>query len=596
MNGDRDYPESELIESHLPCPDCGSSDALATYSDGHSFCYSCEKHTRGSGEESIQRPSRRAQNNAPVSEYKVTSDASSDLISAGEYREIRRRHITKETCRKFGVKTFLDANENPFLVFPYMNEGQVSGQKIKGIHKNFYVRGKIRGLFGEHLFKAGGGDRLCITEGELDCMSLYQCLLTGSETKRRDRPVVSIPNGAAAAKKAIQESYEFISKYDMIILMFDQDEQGQKAAFEVAKILPPGRVYIANLPLKDASDMLVAGRKDELTQAYWNAKEYRPKGIVDANSEELWEEIQNETEVESTPYPWPSVNKLTLGLRKRELVTITSGTGMGKSTFTRELAHHLQSIGKKVGMIMLEENMSTTVRSLMGIELCKPLNVDRKAASMEEQRAAFEKVTENVSLYEGFGGMSLAQMEEAIRYLATAKECDFIIFDHISIAIAALGEGNERQQIDNIVTRLRSVVDETKVGLIMVSHLSRTDKKPHEEGGQISLSNLRGSHSIPQISDVVIGLERNQQCVVNPNIVDVRILKNRFAPMTGITGSLLFRPWEGRLRCVETFDGFTEEELLILPPKEQEKKPTTGAPKNAPNFEDVLNDDDEHDY
>ena len=38
--------ESEFIR-HEPCPDCGSSDALAIYTDGHTFCFSCQTRTAG---------------------------------------------------------------------------------------------------------------------------------------------------------------------------------------------------------------------------------------------------------------------------------------------------------------------------------------------------------------------------------------------------------------------------------------------------------------------------------------------------------------------------------------------------------------------
>ena len=45
--------ESEFIK-HEPCPDCGSSDALAVYTDGHTFCFSCQTRTAGHGKESKQ--------------------------------------------------------------------------------------------------------------------------------------------------------------------------------------------------------------------------------------------------------------------------------------------------------------------------------------------------------------------------------------------------------------------------------------------------------------------------------------------------------------------------------------------------------------
>lgn len=82
--------------------------------------------------------------------------------------------------------------------------------------------------------------------------------------------------------------------------------------------------------------------------------------------------------------------------------------------------------------------------------------------------------------------------------------------------------------------------------MFVVSHLKRPDKKGHEEGGQVSLSQLRGSGAIAQLADMVIGLERDQQGDT-PNVLTVRVLKNRFSGETGISGQLYYNPETGRL-------------------------------------------------
>lgn len=95
--------------------------------------------------------------------------------------------------------------------------------------------------------------------------------------------------------------------------------------------------------------------------------------------------------------------------------------------------------------------------------------------------------------------------------MATAEQCDFIILDHISIAISGLEIDNERKATDVLMTKLRSLAEETGVGMLVVSHLKRVDGTPAEEGGAVSLSHLRGSQALPQLSDGVWALERNQQ-------------------------------------------------------------------------------------
>jgi twinkle protein len=61
------------------------------------------------------------------------------------------------------------------------------------------------------------------------------------------------------------------------------------------------------------------------------------------------------------------------------------------------------------------------------------------------------------------------------------------------------------------MTKLRSLAEETGVGIIAIVHLKRAKDKTFNEGSQISLNDLRGSASLEQLSDNVIALERDQQ-------------------------------------------------------------------------------------
>jgi twinkle protein len=111
-------------------------------------------------------------------------------------------------------------------------------------------------------------------------------------------------------------------------------------------------------------------------------------------------------------------------------------------------------------------------------------------------------------------------------------------------------EGDERRSIDSIMTRLRSLVEETGVGLILVSHLRRIDgNRGHENGVETSVSHIRGSQSIAQISDAILSLERNQQSddPIEASTTKVRILKSRYTGDVGIATHLLYDNETGRL-------------------------------------------------
>ena len=123
--------------------------------------------------------------------------------------------------------------------------------------------------------------------------------------------------------------------------------------------------------------------------------------------------------------------------------------------------------------------------------------------------------------------------------------------------VSASIEGDERRTIDSIMTRLRSVVEETGAGILLVSHLRRVDgNKGHENGIQVNLSHLRGSQSIAQVSDCVIALERNQQAD-DPNEANttlLRVLKSRYTGDVGLASHLLYDRDTGRLNEVPIED------------------------------------------
>ena len=137
--------------------------------------------------------------------------------------------------------------------------------------------------------------------------------------------------------------------------------------------------------------------------------------------------------------------------------------------------------------------------------------------------------------------------------MVQSLDCKVIILDHISIVISGLETNDERRLIDMTMTKLRQLVEEIKFSLFVVSHLKRPDGRGHEEGVQTSLSHLRGSHSLAQLSDTVIGFERNQQSPTESNMMVVRVLKNRFSGETGIATTLMYEKETGRL-SEGTFD------------------------------------------
>lgn len=522
--------------AHEPCPECGSRDNLARYSDGHAHCFGCGYYEKGD----------EMQEATPVPQL------STEFVQ-GEVRALSKRQLTEETCRKFDYRVAKHAGM-PCQVANYKSNQNVLAQKIRHVDKSFAWRGSARdcGLYAQWLWR-DGGKMLVITEGEIDCLSV-------SQVQGNKWPVVSIKNGAQGAKKDIQQCLEFVESYETVVFMFDMDEPGQQAALECAAVLTPGKAKIANLPLKDANEMLVAGRGKELIDAIWGAKVYRPDGIV--SGEDLWITISQEENVYSVPYPYEGLTEKTHGLRKSELTTITAGSGIGKSALVREIGYHLINTGERVGFIMLEETVKRTALGLMGLHLNKPLHLGNNDLGDTELKEAYEHCIGNgrTFFYDSFGSTAIDNLLNRVRFLAQGADCDWIILDHLSIVVSGIGDGDERRLIDGAMTALRTLVQETGVGLLLVSHLKRpSGDKGHEEGAVTSLSQLRGSHAIAQLSDMVLGMERNQQGE-QANTTTVRVLKNRFSGETGIACHVQYNPQTGRLlECNPEFNEVSDE-------------------------------------
>ena len=361
--------------------------------------------------------------------------------------------------------------------------------------------------------------------------------------------MVSIPNGAKSAAKIVAKHLDWLETFDSVILCFDQDTQGRSAALEAAQQLSPGKVKIVtSLPGKDANDCLVGGQVRELVDAVYGAKSFRPDGVIPG--EEVWDMIVKKDTRRSVPYPWTGLNDKLFGMRGGELTTLTAGTGIGKSSITRELAHYLISLDEKVGYIALEESIRKTSEHIMGLEMnIAPCFWERDQVTEDQKRVAFESTVGagNLVLYDHWGSIDPANLLNRVRYMARAMECNFIILDHLSIVVSSLEAGDERRMIDNTMTKLRSLVEETGIHLILVSHLRRPDGRSHEEGGATSLAQLRGSHAIAQLSDSVVGCERNQQDESSANRLILRVLKNRYSGHTGIATTLEYDDATGRL-------------------------------------------------
>ena len=244
-------PTSQFV-SHEPCEACGSSDANALYSDGHLYCHSCGAFTKGDGN-AVVVPIRPRQAGELITEV---------MIYEG-------RGISADTSLRFLYFRGNDRDMQVEVAGYCDGRGKPVAQKLRTPGKRFFWLGaKSQGtLFGQHLYQNEpelARKTLVICEGEIDALSV-------AEVFGQRIAVVSVPDGAAGAKRALVREMEFILTFDEIVICFDSDLPGQRAAAECYALFQKGAARVALLPLKDPNAMLKAGRKLELKEAIYSA-------------------------------------------------------------------------------------------------------------------------------------------------------------------------------------------------------------------------------------------------------------------------------------------------------------------------------------
>lgn len=535
-----------FIRTHISCEHCGSSDGASLNDDHSTYCFVCSTYTPSSENITTIRDTKVIEPIADMSFVKAFNNGNSVSVS--------ERRITKSTMEKYGV-----VRESNNFYFPYYDkDSQLVAAKVRPVaDKKFSTVGKwtTGTLFGQNLYPSGG-KYITITEGEFDALAAFQ--MTGSKW-----PVVSVRNGAGSALKDCKAQYEYLDSFENIVICFDGDEPGRKAAREVAEVFGAKcKVFKPDSAYKDACDWLSESKEAQFVSRWWASENFTPDGLINGNS--LWDMVSEPVAKADCLYPWEGLNKLSGGIRKGELVTITAGSGLGKSQILREIMFHvLNNTEDNLGLMFMEESLKRTALSMMSLASDSPLHLPETVISEEERRKAFDETMGSNRLYffQHFGSSAIENIVNRVRYMAKGLGCKYIALDHLSLIVSSQENGDERKAIDQVMTLLRTLVQETNISLFVISHLRRPTGTGHEDGATTSLSQLRGSGAIAQLSDIVIGAERNGQAddLRERNTTQLRVLKNRWSGETGPACRLLFNKETGRM-----FESFEEADQDVL--------------------------------
>lgn len=450
---------------------------------------------------------------------------------------MKSRGIDQSTINKYKITVDTDEDSNIEAIFPRFNdEGMHIANQVRYLDKEFKCEGEISKatLFGQNLFPEGGRS-ITVTEGYYDTAAAFQ--LTGSRY-----PNVGVMS-ASTAKKEIVNNFEYLNSFESIVINFDNDDPGQKAAKEVASLFEPGKVKILKLrEAKDANDYLMQGLVKEYINEWFRSPVFMPDGLQLGSDPALLTDIIDYKEPQSVPFPWKGLNHNLYGLRLGELTLFLADTGVGKTTFMKEIEYQLL-LDKElkdreygVGFLHLEESKRDTALGLMSIHKNKPYHLPDTEKSRDELIEVYNEVvnTDRVVIWDAFGSNDIDVVLAKVRHMA-AMGCRYIVIDHLSIIVSDQS-GDERKQLDEISTKLKTLTMNLNICCICVMHLNRQ--------GQ-----ARGSAGPEQVANNIVRLERDKKEINEwrRNVTRLVVEKCRLSGKTGPAAWVFYNPVTGRL-------------------------------------------------
>ena len=327
----------KILVEKIPCQNCGSSrtPALQVYREDEEtsgYCFSCEKSfidpyngvvgTRKKGKNALQQDLDELTYLSNLKD--ITKEES---MKDTEILPLEDRGVDLTTCKFYGVKAELDKFDNTKIVkhfYPYTKGGIVTGYKIRNCKdKEFLAEGDLKSaeLFGQNR-QSSNKKNILVHEGELDAMSSWQML------KSRGKKIDSVSTSGANAR-GIKDNWEFLNEYENILVVYDMDEPGKKAAEQIPELFEPGKVRIVNLPpgYKDTNELLQDKEADGaaiFAKCLREASQRSPDGVVGVA--DILEQALL-PKAKGLSLPWKSMTEITGGIRTGELWTFTAGSG-----------------------------------------------------------------------------------------------------------------------------------------------------------------------------------------------------------------------------------------------------------------------------
>ena len=227
------------------------------------------------------------------------------------------------------------------------------------------------------------------------------------------------------------------------------------------------------------------------------------------------QEMQGNTGLNGVPSGFYSIDRITMGWQKSDLIILAARPSVGKTAFSLNLArnaavdHHMA-----VAFFSLEMSAIQLVKRLITSESGLSADKIKGGAKLEdyewEQLEYKLKALSKAPLYiDDTPGLPLMEFRTKAKNLVKNKGVRLIIVDYLQLMQGpAELKGLREQEVAAVSRTLKATAKELDVPIIALSQLSRQAVQRQGSGGKPQLSDLRESGSIEQDADMVIFIQR----------------------------------------------------------------------------------------
>jgi replicative DNA helicase len=269
----------------------------------------------------------------------------------------------------------------------------------------------------------------------------------------------------------------------------------------------PGQETQTLLDEAEKAIMAVSERRSEKT--YHNSAER-----VSSVFGKIREHAQNKSALTGINTGYKSLNSITGGFQRSDLIIIAARPSVGKTAFAINIAMRAAGIqsshdGIPVAVFSLEMSTDQLIQRMLCVSGSVDLFKLRNNILDDHDWAGLNKAAGAISAAKIFiddtPALSIMDLRSRARRLYRKEGVRLVIIDYLQLMRGSPRIDSREQQIAEISRGLKAMAKELDIPVIALSQLSR---KVDERKGKPVLSDLRESGAIEQDADIVIFIHR----------------------------------------------------------------------------------------